>query len=105
MRCRCGVPLKGSIKRCRACALDYLKQWDTDRFELQAQNTPIVLDFSDEEIKRWQEMSEKSIPRVPRKVTPWSETDYRRRSNFKMWCGIGLALVIFTLVLWALVNG
>src|SRR5690348_1483409 len=98
MRCRCGVMLRGNIKRCRACALDYLRQWDTDRFELSVQNKPIVLEFSEEEIKRWQDMSERSIPKVPRTVRPWSETDYRRRSNRKMWCGIALILVILCLV-------
>lgn len=104
MRCRCGVVLKGSIKRCRACALDYLRQYETDYFERQIQNEPIILNFSDEEIKRWQEMSEKSIPKVPRKVTPWSETKYRRSQNVRLMFGIGLLLFVFVLVLWAMVN-
>jgi hypothetical protein len=104
-RCACGVILKGSAKRCKACAVNYLRQYSTDYFELQVKDEPIVLDFSEEEIRRWQEMSPRSLPKVPRTVRRWSETDYRRRSNRKMYAGIVLALVILGLVGWALVNG
>ncbi len=105
VRCKCGVYLKGSQRRCKACAVDYLRQFTTDRFETQIQNEPLVIDLSEEHIEEIQQMSDRSLPPVPRHVKPWSETEYRRRNNLKMWCGIGLLLLIFTLVLWALVNG
>lgn len=105
LRCRCGVFLHGSKRRCKACAIDLLRQYETDYFERQVQNEPVVLDFSPEEIKRWQEMSPKSLPKVPRTVKPWSETDFRRRSNAKLAYGIVLIVVVLALVALAIVNG
>jgi hypothetical protein len=104
-RCKCGVFLKASQKRCKACAVDYLRQFETDRFEAQIQNEPLVLDFSQEEIDRWTTMSDSKLPPVKRNVRMWSETDFHRKNNRKMWCGIALSLVILGLVAWALVNG
>lgn len=95
--------MKGSQRRCKACAVDYLRSFETDRFETQAQITPIVL--SEERIQEIQNKSSSCLPPVPREVRAWSETEYRRRNNVKMWVGIGLILLVFTLVLWALVNG
>lgn len=104
VRCRCGQILHGSQRRCKACAIEYLRQYETDYFESQAQDKPIVLDFSPEEVKRWQEMSPRSLPKVPRNVTPWSEDRYRRSQNVRLLFGIGLLALIFTMVLWALLN-
>lgn len=104
-RCKCGVFLKGSQRRCKACAIDCLKNYETDRFERQVQDKPIVLDFSPEQVERWTNMSDSKIPPVARTVRRWSETDYRRRSNRKMWYGVALILVVLGLIGWALANG
>jgi hypothetical protein len=104
LRCSCGAPLAGSKRRCKACAIALLKNYETDRFELAVQNEPIVLDFTEEQIQKWQEMSARSLPKVPRTVKPWSETEYRRSQNVRLMFGFGITLFVFALALWAVLS-
>jgi len=83
--------------------VEYLKQWDTDRFERQVQEEPIVLKFTDEQLKRWEEMSSKQLPRVPRSVKPWNESEWDRQQKIRTWLGVGLLVVVATLAAYAIV--
>jgi hypothetical protein len=78
------------MKRCKPCAISYVKAFDTDAF------SPLVVP-EDPPVKRQRRS----------KIVPWApesdvEAIYRRRANAKMWLGIGLALVVFALAVYAL---
>jgi hypothetical protein len=78
----------------------YLKQFSTDRFESQVQAKPIIV--TDEDLERIAQASSKTLPAVPRRVKPWSETEYRRKvSGIKILAGLVLVLIIVGITAWA----
>jgi hypothetical protein len=83
--------------------VEYLRQFSTDRFESQAQEEPIVLNLTPSEIKRFEEMSSKNLPRVPRTVKPWSESEWERQQKVRTWMGVCLLLCMVALAAYALV--
>ena len=106
MRCKCGVIINHGQKRCKRCAVDYIRQVKTDRFETFIQEEPIVL--SQEEVKLWQEMTPRKLPKVKassRQSAPWDETLWQRQQRRRLYAGVALALVVLALAAVALVYG
>lgn len=93
-RCGCGTYIKRTKKFCKDCAVQYLMQFETDRFEVE----PVAV-LTENETELWAEL-ERPAPRRKLRRRVYDEAGERQKATRKALLGIALIIVIAALACW-----
>lgn len=85
MRCACGALIRASMKRCRACAVEFARSIDTDRIIFQAAR-------KDRRVAVRPQRNNSNRGGVHR-VPDWTERDHRKR-QLKLVVGIIVIVIL-----------
>lgn len=95
-QCNCGTYIKRTKKFCKNCAVQYLMQFETDRFEVEQEPVAVL---TRDEARLWAGEPAKRAPRKLRRRV-YDEAGERQKATRKALLGISLIIVIAALACW-----